>query len=187
MFCFHTSIQTMLTILTFLHSLHSLPLPLLLTPGHFEVYLNCPKVLQWYFGHTCDHLIRLTPLLSSLFLYPSNPLIIQQPSVDFLCHLHTQMKCISILLTTLLFSSSSSVSPLKHSHYYKHVRYVHIYGYIYLLGLASTYEGKYATFVFLKLAYFVMLSSSIHLPVNNLTSFFFMMNTTPLCLYITFS
>jgi hypothetical protein len=133
MFCFHTSIQTMLTILTFLHSLHSLPLPLLLTPGHFEVYLNCPKVLQWYFGHTCDHLIRLTPLLSSLFLYPSNPLIIQQPSVDFLCHLHTQMKCISILFTIILFSSPTV--PLRQTQYYNlsfSYTYMCIRSYIYL-------------------------------------------------------
>jgi hypothetical protein len=52
--------------------------------------------------------------------------------------------------------------PLIQSHYYKHVPYVytcvydyaHIYVYIYLLGLVSTYEGKHATFV-LNLEYLI--------------------------------
>jgi hypothetical protein len=56
------------------------------------------------------------------------------------------------------------------------------------MGLASTYEGKHATFDFWVwlTSHKMMLSSFIHLPANNIISFFFMadLNSTVYTYYI---
>jgi hypothetical protein len=56
-----------------------------------------------------------------------------------------------------------------------YISYIHIYVHIYLTDLASTYEEKCVIFVLLSLALFnLIILSSIHLPANNILSFFFM-------------
>jgi hypothetical protein len=99
LFSFRTYIQSSLTIFAILYPLPCLSVYLLFKGSHLSI------------SHMCIlHFNQIDSLYYYLlFLYHSAPPLFNSLQCISLHHLHTQMQCILILFTIILFSSSTSI------------------------------------------------------------------------------
>jgi hypothetical protein len=121
------------------------------------VCIHCSKGICCGISHmNIFYSNQINPLYYSLCL--SSPASFSTAFSVLLYYFHTQIQCILTLVTLCPFQFPSLPTIIKQNHYYKHFSlniwiYDHgsIYVYVYLLGVASSYEREHETFIFLKL------------------------------------